>query len=265
MTPASGAFTTLTTTGSVGLGVASPSAKLHVAGAAILEADATGITGGQLLIRGAGNTSQQTWLGYDTADNVGVLQSFLQGTGAEPLALQPNGGDVAIGTTSPIRMLHIVSAGSTGLARFETQSDTVNAVLELMDHSPSHSRSAGVNFLNQAGSAMGQIAYDLGNNSLRLTTNAADRLHIDSNGYVGIGTSTPAALLDVGGNVKINGSGAITVYARATPATTTLSNSGNYTYLDGQLSLGGPLLIAASGRSRRNWIFTAALLPLREV
>jgi len=39
-------------------------------------------------------------------------------------------------------------------------------------------------------------------NTLTISTAAAGRIHIDSNGYVGIGTSTPTRLLDVTGNTE---------------------------------------------------------------
>ena len=49
----------------------------------------------------------------------------------------------------------------------------------------------------------GKIEYDHTNNRLQFQTNSADRMTIDSDGNVGIGTTSPTHILDTSGGIKI--------------------------------------------------------------
>lgn len=52
----------------------------------------------QMSIQGATNPNQQLQLGYDTSLNIGQIQAGIVGTGNKPLALNPNNGNVLVGT-----------------------------------------------------------------------------------------------------------------------------------------------------------------------
>ena len=98
--------------GNVGIGTTSPSNKTTI------EADGTGASFadnsvGQLVIRGATNTAKRLGLGIDTTNNIGVIQAQLYGTGQYSLVLNPAGGNVGIGNTSPSAKLHVSGASYT--------------------------------------------------------------------------------------------------------------------------------------------------------
>ncbi len=63
----------------------------------------------QLVIQGNANSSRQLELGYKTADtaNYGTIQAVEQNKGFRSLVLQPSGGNVGIGTTTPAYALDV--------------------------------------------------------------------------------------------------------------------------------------------------------------
>ena len=84
--------------GNVGVGTTGPSTKLQVA------ADSGGygeLYQAHISMSGGSDANKRLSLGFNTAENVGWVQSVYFGVAARPLALQPNGGNVGIGTTNP--------------------------------------------------------------------------------------------------------------------------------------------------------------------
>jgi hypothetical protein len=74
---------------------------------------------GQFCIQSNTTPGKQLQIGYDFTTNNSYLSSLEQGVAFTPLALQPNGGNVGIGTSTPEGPLHInrnISAGYTGIA-----------------------------------------------------------------------------------------------------------------------------------------------------
>ena len=88
--------------GNVGIGTNNPLSKLNI------QADNVGVwDGGQILVSGTANPNKRLSLGFDTTNNIGFIQSLIAGDNYYALALNPHGGNVGIGTTSPSGKIQI--------------------------------------------------------------------------------------------------------------------------------------------------------------
>jgi hypothetical protein len=89
---------TLTESGSLGINTTSPAFKLSVAQDLTMDSD---VTSAQFIISGSSNAGKRLIMGYDTNSNgFGFIKCANQGVVWSPLVLQPNGGNVLVGTTT---------------------------------------------------------------------------------------------------------------------------------------------------------------------
>lgn len=178
----------ITPSGRVGIGTAEPGSALDVNSTlAVVGAEA------QLMLdRAAGGT-------FLLQPGVGASPTVLRNVTNHGLSLWTNNverlrvaasGHVGIGTTTPSYPLEVNSAMS--LIGSEAQ-----LVME---------RTAGATFLLQAGSGgMPTVMRNMTNNGLAFWTSNLERVRIDVEGNVGIGTSTPSFKLHVAGDTWIDG------------------------------------------------------------
>lgn len=182
----------------VGIGTSSPSTPLTVltpgAGYGIEHTDGTRRLSTYLNEGGA-------WLGSVSADKL----NFFVNNGGNSLTVDL-AGNVGIGTAFPAYPLHLV--GGLGGMRLDSTSNPNGSVLELRNTMASPNYLGAINFNNAAGTFPGQIGY-LASHNLTFRTAGAERMRLDANGRVGIGTPSPAESLHVNGNVRVDG--AITV------------------------------------------------------
>ena len=95
------------------------------------------------------------------------------------ISLAPNSGNVGISNSNPSRLLTI--GDGTGSPNIQLLSaDAGNARIEFGDNSDSDA---------------GEIQYVHSDNYMQFTTNGSERLRIKSDGKVGIGTTSPSAIL----------------------------------------------------------------------
>jgi hypothetical protein len=163
----------ITSTGSaVGIGTTSPVAKLNVYGTSgnpSMTADTnnlfsiTGSLGPQLNIGGYNGASYGMWLQVKDAGNTNINY---------PILLQPLGGAVGIGTSSPSYKFHVSNNTNGFISRFTggTSSDV------------------NIGIFGSTAGAFGSIGTE-SNHPFNIFTNGTDRMTIMSGGDVGVGST----------------------------------------------------------------------------
>ena len=117
-------------------------------------------------------------------------------------------GYIGIGTTSPQRPLHIVGSDgpvssfpSIGAKDFLVVENNGNSNIALVSSS---STGTYLKFsADGSTTTLGYIGYYHPSQHLLFYVNGAERIRIKSDGYVGIGTTSPTEMLEVNGNIRL--------------------------------------------------------------
>ena len=164
--------------GNVGIGTPTPGAKLEVSGDA--------------RIGWISESKDGLWLSNSHTSGVYANSPFIQGvtSGFAPknISLNPGGGNVGIGTTSPSEKLEVngnILLGATWSG---------GSIHKILGDSASGYKSIQWHYDNLPSGT--QI---IDNNSIGFSVNSALRMKIISNGNVGIGTTSPNYKLEVNG------------------------------------------------------------------
>ena len=216
-------------TGGVGIGTASPASKLHVAGGgneiARFQSGNSG-DNSYIALSNTSNSSVRATLGYNQAND-----SFTLGDASAVRMTMLQGGNVGIGTTTPLAALHVLSAdsgqyGSTDrgqacLYTSDTQAINIGGVLQLggkystTDATPiSYGFVAGKKESSTNDNADGYLAFGTSLNST--SPYQFERMRISSLGTVSISATTAGAsnagALVVQGGISAGNTGSAASY-----------------------------------------------------
>jgi hypothetical protein len=191
--------------GNVGIGTTSPGQRLEINGNTGQPATSGTTQNGLLRLRpgtGSNDYGESLDLGFHVGVSGPASYGWIQSTNRDglntnySLALNPNGGNVGIGTASPATLLHLNSNTNT-IQTIETTSTGANfANLTLKTGSKAYTLGSAANGVTFQSLANKFFIFD----ESAVTT----RLVIDTTGNVGIGTTSPGYTLDVNGSVAGN-------------------------------------------------------------
>jgi hypothetical protein len=177
--------------GNTGINTISPTAKLHVAGAA-------GITG--FRVDGQGGANFYVDYLAQGSNYYDATSHYFRGNAGSGTSLYIAGGKVGVGgVTSPSANLHVQSGAAVSTPRgagFTKAFFTSDAAsyLELQSNT-----TYDILFSSSSGSGYGLVRYENLNQNLSFWTASSQRATIDSSGNMGIGVSVPSYKLDVTG------------------------------------------------------------------
>ena len=227
--------------GNVGIGTASPSAPLHTIGVNGLPAT-SGTTQNNALRIGAPSTN----VVLDASSNGGV-GTWLQSTNQTdlsltyPLLLNPNGGNVGIGTAAPSRAIHVVSSG-LNIATFEASNGNS---IDLGYDSLSASRT-GDFFIDNRDASGNNIQYRCGSSASHIfNIGTSEKARLDASGNLLVGntsntTSQAGVYLNSNGRFFATHSGSSSIFNR-------LSTDGDILLFQKDTSTVGSISVTGSG------------------
>lgn len=201
---------TLTPAGNLGIGTTGPAARLEVAGAGGANVDF--LTSGRARVRGpqAGiffddaSSGDKSFIGYEPTIPNGAFSIYTPGSGFSFNFL--NNGNLGVGTATPTQRLSVQGAinNSDQLELSQLGNGDRSSYIDFHSSGAPNTIDFSARILRTP-SADGELQiYNSGNNRT-IIQNSGGYISLEGNGNVGIGTTAPAARLEVNGQIKING------------------------------------------------------------
>ncbi|RKN82424.1 tail fiber protein [Ulvibacterium marinum] len=225
-TMALGQTNTFPTSGDVGIGTTTPSAKLHVVGqdAHFFSNSADNTlelgrdTNQKILIRAADTHLFFDWIQDEDENNPHIMyfRNLAQGTSSsndirfqtsstDRLTIKAS-GNIGVGTTAPSALLHVNNGNNSyGTILANADESSFSLYAKTLTTSPNFVESFRLGLKYASHEDNGYISFYRGGGTgggfLGLSTSGLERIRIASNGDVGIGTSTPDDKLTVKGRI----------------------------------------------------------------
>ena len=228
--------------GNVGIGTDNPQSKLHV------------YTDADVWHTRIGGASGELRIGGQTSSGA-VIQAYTPGGSVIDLYLQRDGGNIGIGTTSPLALLS-VGAGSIADA---------NVPIQISSEGSGTQRWIGINKNGNYGVIIGYVENgSLAGNGAYIRQVTSDPLHFTvnnsttamtmlSSGNVGINTSIPAYKLSVVGKMDLNdGVGSIFIGTNAGLSDDNTNKSVSIGLNASQNNIVGSNIVAIGNESQKN-------------
>jgi hypothetical protein len=194
--------------GNVGIGTATPSAKLDVSGHIHSGGSCSGaipnVQGAYLTWNQYCGTGETDFINHQGGGVGGfAFINTANGTSLSPLMFITGTGKVGIGTTSPATTLHVGTGGDTPLVTSGGASVIygTNAGATNISVRDSASDVEGLYYAFSGGVLYGAVT----NHSTTIRTNNLDRITVASGGNVGIGMAPTGYKLDVAGTINSTG------------------------------------------------------------
>jgi len=167
------------TNGNVGIGTTNPVARLQVAADQAAYNNDTG----QLVLSGTTSTTKRLILGFNTTANKGFIQATDTSENYRDLLLNPNAGNVGIGTTGPTYKLAVRDSGAARVHVINSDNNAAGAGIFFQVFNGATQTSNATIRTNNAGT----LSFFTG------TTSEAENVVINANGNVGIGVTNPSS------------------------------------------------------------------------
>jgi hypothetical protein len=203
--------------------------------------------GTNTIVQSGDSLGEINFLGADGSGSTGYpiaaqIASFVDGTpGSSDMPGRLTFSTTADGAAAPTERMRISADGNVGIGASPSEALTVSRSTGETVIGIRNTGTASSWLTLAPGSSGSAYIHNVGNTSTIFTTNGTEKMRITSAGSVGIGTSSPAATLDVVGTVSV---------ARANVLNQTLTDGAtiNWNTASGQVAtvtLGGSRIMAA--------------------
>jgi trimeric autotransporter adhesin len=170
-----------------------------------------------------GPTDIDITLSANLAEATGTVNYVSKFTGTHTLGnsqIFDNGTNVGIGTSIPGSKFNVdansnsaegivsrnLNTGGSAYSFVGAFSNTGEGGIDLRSNPSTHSSWPSTSWLNSSSEKTnGLIVNQAGANPIRFFTNGSEKVRITPSGFVGIGTPIPAKILDVNGDILVNG------------------------------------------------------------